>query len=100
MIISYGLSWAIDKPLIDPEFKKAEEKIEQETKECSEIEKGPRAVINFAIFISTANLTFLLVLVSEVSPAFKFFQRIFLPAHAIFSYRINFFINFFVFWIN
>ena len=45
VIISYSLSWALDKPLIDPEFKKTEVKIEQETKECSKAEKGPRAVI-------------------------------------------------------
>jgi hypothetical protein len=39
------MSWALDKPIIDPELKRTEEKIRQETEECSKTEKGPRAVI-------------------------------------------------------
>ena len=38
VIISYSLSWALDKPLIDPEFKKTEEKIKQLTIECEKKE--------------------------------------------------------------
>ena len=34
VIVSYSLSWALDKPLIDPEFKKVDEEIRTETKEC------------------------------------------------------------------
>ena len=47
VITSYSLSWAIDKPLIDPEFKKIDEKIEKEREECK-ILKKPYARITCA----------------------------------------------------
>ena len=41
IIVSYNLSWAIDKPLIDPEYKKIDEEINSVTKDCMSRQKNP-----------------------------------------------------------
>lgn len=41
VIISYSLSWALDKPLIDPEYKKIDEAIKKTTEECMSKQKNP-----------------------------------------------------------
>jgi len=46
VIISYSLSWALDKPLIDPEFKKVQNEIKKLSEECREKEKKPYSRFN------------------------------------------------------